>query len=83
MSTLSAIIITKNEEHRIRRCLESIRWADEIVVVDSESTDDTVTICREFTDRVFVRAFDTFSAQKNAALDRRSEERRVGKECRL
>ncbi len=69
MPTLSAILITKNEAHRIRRCLESVQWADEIVVVDSESADDTLAICREFTRKVFVRPFDNFSNQKNAALD--------------
>lgn len=70
MPMLSVIVITKNEERRIRRCLESVRWADEIVVVDSGSTDETLKICREFTDRILVRSFDTFSSQKNAALDR-------------
>ena len=44
--TLSAIVITKNEEAMIGRCLESVAWADEIVVVDSGSTDRTQDICR-------------------------------------
>ena len=57
MNKLSVIIITKNEEKNIRRCLESIRWADEIVVVDSFSNDKTVAICREFTDKVFQKNF--------------------------
>lgn len=51
---LSAILVTRNEEKKIRRCLESIRWADEIVVVDQSSDDNTVTICKEYTDKVFV-----------------------------
>ena len=43
---VSAIIITKNAEPTIRRCIESLRWTDEIVVVDSGSTDRTLDICR-------------------------------------
>ena len=49
---LSACIITYNEERNIRACLESLRWADEIVVVDSGSDDRTREIAREWTDRV-------------------------------
>jgi len=45
--SLSAIVITKNEEAMIRRCLESVAWADEIVVVESGSDDRTADICRE------------------------------------
>src|SRR5438445_11534985 len=74
MPALSVIIITKNEAHRIRRCLENLQWADEIVVVDSGSSDDTLSICKEFTENVFVRQFDDFSNQKNAALDLASGE---------
>lgn len=66
---ISAAVITRNEAHRVARCLESVGFADEIVVVDSESTDGTADVCRKFTDKVFVRPFDTFSAQKNAALE--------------
>lgn len=51
---ISAIVITRNEAMHIRRCLDSLRWADEIVVVDQSSSDETVAICREYTDQVFV-----------------------------
>ena len=68
MHPLSVFIITKNEESDIRPCLESVRWADEIVVVDAESTDRTVAICREYTDRVFVRPWPGFARQKAFAL---------------
>lgn len=71
MSTfLSVTIITLNEEANIRRTLESVRWADEIVVLDSGSTDRTTAICREFTDKVFHQDWIGFSGQKNAAIDR-------------
>ena len=69
MATLSVIVITKNEAESIKTCLESVRWADEIIVVDSGSTDDTVAICREYTDKVFITDWPGFGAQKNRALD--------------
>lgn len=66
---VSVAVITLNEEHRIRRCLESVAWADEIIVVDAESHDKTVQIAREFTDRVMSRPWAGFATQKNFALD--------------
>ena len=66
---LSAVVVTFNEEERLRACLESVAWADEIVVVDAESTDKTAQIAREFTDRVFVRPWPGFAAQKNFGLE--------------
>lgn len=65
---LSVILITKNEAENIRACLESVAWADEIIVVDSGSTDDTVAIAREFTPQVHVHDWPGFGAQKNRAL---------------
>jgi glycosyltransferase involved in cell wall biosynthesis len=64
---LSAVIITKNEASRIRECLESVRWVPEIIVVDDRSTDDTVKIAREYTDKVFVRAMDIEGRHRNHA----------------
>jgi glycosyltransferase involved in cell wall biosynthesis len=69
---LSVTIITLNEERNIRPCLESVRWADEIVVCDSGSQDKTLEICREFTDRICVDAWRGFGAHKNLCLDRAS-----------
>ena len=65
MAKLSVIIITKNEEANIRFCLESVAWADEIVVVDSGSSDATVNICREFGAKIFVHDWPGFGVQKN------------------
>lgn len=63
MPMISAVINTRNEEQNIRFCLESLRWCDEIIVVDMESDDKTVDIAREYTDKIYsheiVRAFDT------------------------
>jgi glycosyltransferase involved in cell wall biosynthesis len=66
--TLSVIIITKNEADSIRDCLESVRFADEIVVLDSGSADDTAAICREYTDAVHLTDWPGFGPQKNRAL---------------
>lgn len=66
--TISVILITKNEAALIRQALDSVAWANEIVVVDSGSTDGTVEICREYTDKVFVTDWPGFGPQKNRAL---------------
>ncbi|GBE06425.1 MAG TPA: glycosyltransferase family 2 protein [Nitrospirae bacterium] len=65
---LSVAIITHNEEHNIREALESVKWADEIVVVDSFSTDRTREICREYTDKVHSLKWEGFSKQKSRAV---------------
>jgi len=67
---VSAVIIALNEERNIAACLESLRWADEIVVVDSGSTDGTQAIARRFTDKVFEVPWAGFGPQKQAAVDR-------------
>ena len=69
-SNVSVIIITKNEAEHIRRCLESVSWADEIIVLDSGSTDNTVAICQEYTDKVYVTDWPGFGPQKNRALEK-------------
>jgi glycosyltransferase involved in cell wall biosynthesis len=66
---VSAIIVCFNEEGNIRACLESVRWCDETVVVDSRSTDRTLDIVREFTERIFVREWPGYREQKQFALD--------------
>lgn len=67
---LSVIIITKNEAHDIRDCLESVRWANEIIVLDSGSTDNTIAICQEYTNKVFSTDWPGFGPQKNRALEK-------------
>lgn len=68
MAKLSVIIITKNEAENIRACLESVKWADEIIVVDSGSSDATVEICRESGAQVHEHDWPGFGTQKNRAL---------------
>ncbi len=62
--TLSAIVVCFNEEQNIGACLESLSWCDEIVVVDSFSTDRTVEIARQYTDRIIQRPWPGYREQK-------------------
>ena len=68
MKTLSVIIPTFNEENYLYRALFSVKFADEIIVVDSFSSDKTVEIAKQFNCKVVNRKFDNFSSQKNYAL---------------
>ena len=67
---LSVIVITKNEASHIGRCLESVCWADEIIVLDSGSDDNTVALCKHYTDKVFATDWPGFGIQKQRALDK-------------
>ncbi len=71
---ISACIVTFNEEERIADCLKSIDWCDEIVVVDSLSTDGTVQICEKFTDKVFQIQWQGYVKQKNYGIDQSTNE---------
>lgn len=68
MPTLTAIIPTYNEEAYIEAALKSVRFADQIIVVDSYSTDKTEEIARKYATVFLQRTFDTFSSQKNHAI---------------
>lgn len=69
-STLSVALITLNEEANIARTLASVGFADEIVIVDSGSTDQTVEIARSSGAKVFTEAWKGFALQKNSAIDK-------------
>jgi glycosyltransferase involved in cell wall biosynthesis len=69
MATLSVITITLNEERNIADCLRSVTWADEIIVVDSGSTDRTVELARQFTPRVYGVEWKGYGATRNHALE--------------
>ena len=66
---ISACVIAFNEERKIRRCLHSLTWCDEIVVVDSFSTDRTAEVCREFTDRVYQHEWLGYVGQRNTVRE--------------
>jgi glycosyltransferase involved in cell wall biosynthesis len=68
MMKITGIVLTNNEELNIRDCLESIKWVDELIVVDSESTDRTICIVKEFTNKIFSRHFSTITEKRKFAL---------------
>jgi glycosyltransferase involved in cell wall biosynthesis len=68
--SLSVVIITKNEESNLARTLQSVAWADEIVILDSGSTDRTREIAESFHAKFFVEEWKGFAAQKNSALQK-------------
>lgn len=74
MKKISVIIITKNESKNIKDCLESVKWADEIIVVDSGSTDNTVEIAKRYTDIVIFNEWKGYAAQKLFALQQATNE---------
>jgi glycosyltransferase involved in cell wall biosynthesis len=74
MPPISATLITFNEERNIEEALQSLSWTDEIVVVDSGSNDNTVKICRNFTDRIFHRDWTGYVDQKNFAVEKASND---------
>ena len=71
---ISAVIIAFNEEKNLAECLESVKWADEIVVIDSFSTDKTVEIAKGFTDKVFRKKWEGFAKQREFSLEMASNE---------
>jgi len=73
MATLSVVMIVRNEAANLRACLDSARWADEIVIVDGGSDDDTVAIANEYTDKVFIeRDWKGYGIQRQRAQARAS-----------
>lgn len=64
---LSVVVLTKNEEGRIVRCLEALKWVDELILVDDESTDRTVELAKKYTDRIFIRKMDVEGSHRNWA----------------
>ena len=69
MPTLTVIIPTFNEEDYIKDALQSVQFADEIIIVDSFSTDGTQDIAKGFPTKILERKFDDFSSQKNFAIE--------------
>lgn len=68
MATLGVVTIVLNEEHNIAGCLESVQWADQLLVVDTGSVDGTMATARKFTDHVLSLPWQGYGATKNAAL---------------
>lgn len=71
---LSAIVITYNEEQNIGACIESLKWCDELIVVDSNSTDNTVEIARGLNAKVSIVENQTYGEKRNTGIDMASGE---------
>ena len=71
---ISVVVITRNEERSIQKCLEGVKWADEIIVVDSFSGDRTAEIAGAFGAKVFQKKFEGYGSQKNYAVEKASNE---------
>ena len=71
---ITVSIITKNEESNIKRCLESIRWADEIIVVDSGSTDKTLKICQTYHCKIIETEWLGFGLTKQIGVNAASND---------
>jgi glycosyltransferase involved in cell wall biosynthesis len=67
---ISSALIVKNEEKHIRQCLDSVKWTDEIVVIDGYSTDNTVQVCKEYTDKIYQRKFEGFNIERQELLSK-------------
>jgi len=67
MAKLSVVVLTKNEESCVAQCLESVKWADEIIVVDDESTDKTVEIVKKYNCKILFRKMDVEGRHRNWA----------------
>ncbi|MCH2175603.1 MAG: glycosyltransferase family 2 protein [Lentisphaeria bacterium] len=65
---ISILLLTYNEESALPNCLKHIDWCDDIVVIDSYSTDESVNICEKAGARIFLRKFDNFAGQRNYGL---------------
>ena len=71
MTPISAVIITRNEAENISRCIESVqKVADEVIVVDAYSEDDTVEICKKLGARIFQKRWEGYSNSKNFGNDK-------------
>jgi glycosyltransferase involved in cell wall biosynthesis len=71
---ISAFVITKNEEKKIERCLQHLDWTDELIILDSNSTDKTRKIAKKFTKKMFKRSFTNYADQKQAAINKCTNE---------
>ncbi|MBS1920871.1 MAG: glycosyltransferase [Bacteroidetes bacterium] len=67
---VSAVIITLNEEHNLLKSLPKLTWCDEIIIVDSGSSDRTLDICKEFGCKIYFRRFDGYGTQKQYGVSK-------------
>ena len=66
---ISVIVLIKNEESRIKACLESVKWADELIIMDNGSTDNSLDIAKKYTDKIYTVDLEDFAAWRNQAME--------------
>ena len=69
MDRLSVVVITLNEEEKLEKCLDPVKWADELIVVDSFSTDGTLDIARRYTEMIFQNKWEGFASQRTFGME--------------
>lgn len=74
MNKISALIICKNEERNIEDCIKSVRWCDEIIVIDAFSSDSTFSIIKKYTDKIYQNVWKGFASQRKYGLSKVSTE---------
>ncbi|MGH8109780.1 MAG: glycosyltransferase family 2 protein [Arenimonas sp.] len=74
MNTLSAVVTTFNNAGTLQKCLASLKFCDEIIVLDSDSSDATREIAAEYSSKIFVEAFKGYGPQKQSAIDKASSD---------
>jgi glycosyltransferase involved in cell wall biosynthesis len=74
LNKVSVVLIVRNEAGRIERTLKSVQWADEIVIIDSFSTDDTINICKKYTDKIYQYKWEGFSKQRRKSIEHASNQ---------
>src|SRR3989337_934950 len=67
---ISALVLTRNEEEMIGDCLKQLIFADEIVILDQNSTDDTLKIAKKYTEKIFKSGENDFAQNRNTLKDR-------------
>src|ERR1051326_7827357 len=70
MDKISAIVITLNEEHNIHDCLKSLEFTDEIIIIDSESTDNTAAIAKTFTSKIYTGKWDSYADKREFGISK-------------
>lgn len=72
---ISVIILTKNEEQNIEKCIKSVRWSDEIIIIDDNSTDKTIEIAKKYKPKIYSRPLDNnFASARNFGISKAKNE---------
>lgn len=74
MTTLSVCIVTKNEEHNIEAALQTVSFAEEIIIVDDYSSDRTVVLCTKYTNKIYLNTWQGCGIQKKFAVEKATQE---------